>query len=120
MMKRSAISRDDLSVPASEDFVAAFGCDVEFDEQTHTELYAFVDEFHQTSKMWVGTVDRTFSLSIAKEGAEIVRVYDVRLSSVRLDEERQVIVITLGEDICAQRLELSVWPRITAVFTRMR
>ncbi|PRA75492.1 hypothetical protein CQ054_22940 [Ochrobactrum sp. MYb29] len=119
-MKRAAILRDDLIVPASEDFVAAFGCDVEFDEQTHTEVYAFVDEIHQVSKMWIGTIDRTFSLSISKEGAEIVRVYDECLLSVRLDEGRQTIVITLGQDRGVQRLELSVWPRMTAIFTRMR
>ncbi|WP_163264829.1 hypothetical protein [Chelativorans alearense] len=118
MMMRAAIQRDDLSLPASEDFVAAFGCDVEFDEQTHTECYAFTDSFKQISKMWIGTADRTFSLSIARDGAEIVRVYDERLSSIRLDEGRQMIVVTLGDDSWSQRLELSVWPRIKVAFTQ--
>jgi len=117
---REAIVRDDLSIPASDDFIAAFGCDVEFDEQTYTELYTFVDELDQTLKMWIGTADRTFSLSVVKNETESVRVYDECLSCIRLDEDRKMILIILGKDSCTQKLEIAVWPRITASFTRMR
>jgi hypothetical protein len=119
-MIREAILQDDLSIPASNDFVVGFGCDVEFDEQTYTELYTFVDELNQTLKMCIGTADRTFSLSIVRNEVEIVRVYDECLSCVSLDENRKIIVIILGKDRCTQKLELSVWPRVTATFTRMR
>lgn len=119
-MSRAVILRDGLSIPASDDFVAAFGCDVEFDDQTYTELYSFVDELNQTSKMWLGTVDGTFSLLIAREGAEILRVYDETLSCVKLDEKRQLIIVALGKGRGAQRLDFCVWPRISAVFTRTK
>lgn len=119
-MIRSAIHREDLVVPASEDFVAAFGCDVSFDEQTHTEEYVFADELGDISRMWIGSVDRTFGLSMAKSGKEVVRVFDECLSCVRLDEIRQRITITLGDGRPAQELELSVWPRSGVSFTRKR
>ncbi|MCV0349031.1 MULTISPECIES: hypothetical protein [Alphaproteobacteria] len=119
-MTRAAIHREDLVVPASEDFVAAFGCDVNFDQQAHTEEYVFEDELGDISKMWIGSVDRTFGLSMAKSGAEVVRVFDECLSCVRLDESRQIITITLGDGGLIQELEFSVWPRSGVSFTRKR
>ena len=119
-MKRASKHRQDLVVPASEDFVAAFGCDVNFDERSETEEYVFVDETGDTTEMWIGSFDRTFGLSIVKNNIEVISVFDACLSGVRIDEERQVITITLGDDGASQKLELSIWPRIKVSFSRKR
>ncbi|MBY5925752.1 MULTISPECIES: hypothetical protein [Halomonas] len=117
---RAAINRENFVLPASIDFIAAFGCDVNFDRQTHTEEYVFEDELSDISRMWIGSVDRTFSLSMTKNGTEVVRVFDECVSCVRLDETRKVVVITLGDGAFTQELTLSVWPRGRVSFTRMR
>ena len=119
-MIRDAIFQGNFIIPASNDFVAEFGCDVEFDEQTYTELYTFVDELNQILKIWIGTADRTFSLSVTKNEVESLRVYDECLSCIYLDENKKNLEITLGKDSCTQKLVLSVWPIITVNFTRMR
>ena len=119
-MTRTAIQREDFYIPASEDFIAAFGGELEFDEQTHTECYLFADDANRVSRMYIGIADRTFGLSIIFEGDEIVRVYDENLSEIRLDEERQVIIIKLGTFNCDQKVELAVWPRIAVSFSRLR
>lgn len=119
-MIRDAIFQENFIIPASNDFVAEFGCDVEFDEQTYTELYTFVDELNQILKIWIGTADRTFSLSVTKNEVESLRVYDECLSCIHLDENKKNLEITLGKDSCTQKLVLSVWPIITVDFTRMR
>jgi len=107
-MIRAAIKREDLHIPAWNDFVASFGCELEFDEQTHIECYFFTDDFGQLSKHWIGTADRTFGLSISSGGAEIIRVYDENLRAVRLDEERQLFVITLRTSDDDQKIEFTV------------
>lgn len=119
-MIRQAIHREELTVPASEDFVAAFGCDVDFDQQTHTEEYVFVDQHGEKSKLWIGTADRTFGLSVFQNGVEVLRLLDECLSNVRLDEERQMILVTHGNGGSIQELELLVWPSVRATFTRRR
>lgn len=120
MMIRASKHREGLVVPASEDFVAAFGCDVNYDEQSETQEYVFVDEMGDTSEMWIGTFDRTFGLSIFKSGVEVISVFDAYLSWIRIDEERQVITIALGDDGVSQELELAIWPRIKVSFSRKR
>jgi hypothetical protein len=63
MNYRSAIARDDLILPATIELVSVFGCEYSFDPDTHTECYVFGVGVEAQAKVWIGTLDRTFSMS---------------------------------------------------------
>lgn len=119
-MTRAAIERDDFSVPAPDEFVMMFGCDIDFDDVTHTEGYTFTNNSKQISKMWIGTADRTFSLSITHDETEIVRIYDECLSRIKLDEERQMIEIWFGMKNLIQKVDFIVYPKFKVSLVRYR
>lgn len=108
---RLEINEADFCVPASNDIVAAFGCDLEVDDEFFVETYTFRDELGQPARIWLGTVDRTFSMAIGEEASEAFRITNGRLNHLSIDEDRQLISIGLGERELKLTLNLYVWPR---------
>lgn len=110
-MNRLAISREDLIVPSSEDFVATFGCDFSFDELSYTENYVFADEYANKIYLWIGIADNTFSLSIKSDDFETVKIYSESLRKITLDEKSQSIIIVPGTSSLFQQMQVKIWPR---------
>ncbi|MDO5897873.1 hypothetical protein [Agrobacterium sp. Azo12] len=119
-MSRLAISRGDLSIPSSDDFIATFGCVFSFDELSYTENYVFADDYNSTIYLWIGIADNTFSLSIKSDDFETVKIYSESLQKISLDEKRQSIIIVPGTSDLFQQMQLKIWPRASLHITTTR
>ena len=112
MAVRAEIQRDDLCLPAFDDFIAAFGFDAELDTETLVEEYSLEDGEGFECRFWLGVVEKSFSLELTKDGQSLLNIAFENLKLVTLSEEEQMIHFFFGADRFEVKLRMTVWPKV--------
>lgn len=112
MAVRAEIQRNDLCLPAFEDFIAAFGFDAEMDSETFVEEYSFEDGEGFRCRFWIGVVEKSFSLELTNDGQTLLSIAYENLKRVTLSEDEQAINFLFGADRSEVELRMTIWPKV--------
>ena len=107
---------EEIHIPTVNDFQSIFGCDCYFDEHLN-QVCEFYDNRKRYLSLAFSDITLTFSLTLLEGDEEIISIYDEHLQEVRIDQDKELILIKLKTGKSVQNLSIKIWPTIIITYS---